>query len=66
MSEKKLVGAWATGAHFNVGFSSAFVVDCVGRSEGLLLLWQEEWDVTVRLFSKGHIDAEIVSPCGTQ
>ena len=47
---------------FNIGFHNAFAVDCVGRSGGLLLLWKKEWDVMVRSFSRGHIDAEVVSP----
>lgn len=61
LSNTKLTSNWATSVHWSVGFTRAFVVDCVGRSGELLLLWKDDWDVTIQSFLKGHIDAEVAS-----
>lgn len=42
-----------------LGYDSMFVVENVGRSGGLALLWKNESEVDIRGFSKHHIDAEI-------
>ncbi|PON97572.1 hypothetical protein TorRG33x02_064820 [Trema orientale] len=42
LSETRLVGAWTEVVKRQVGFSNGLVVDCVGRSDVLILLWQED------------------------
>lgn len=42
-------------------FDNMFVVDCVGRSGGLALLWTAEAGVTIQNFSRRHINAMVVS-----
>jgi ribonuclease HI len=45
-----------------LGFPSMFVVDCVGRSGGLGLLWSEEVVVDIQNYSHRHINS-IVHGC---
>lgn len=33
-----------------------FVVDCTCRSGGLILLWKDPFDITVKSYMSGHID----------
>ncbi|XP_073057177.1 uncharacterized protein [Primulina eburnea] len=40
-----------------LGFSGLFVVNCEGRSGGLIMLWKEPLNVTVFSYSSGHIDS---------
>lgn len=42
-----------------MGFSGLFVVNCEGRSGGLILLWKEPLNVTVLYFSFGHINSTV-------
>ena len=42
------------------GFDYFFSVDCQGRSEGLAMLWIEDLKVSIRSYSKNHIDVVIV------
>lgn len=44
-----------------IGFNGMFVVDCVGRSGGLALLWSEGIDVEIQNYSRGHINAKVIS-----
>ncbi|KAF4394179.1 hypothetical protein F8388_005813 [Cannabis sativa] len=62
LSETKLYGGWAEGIQRHVNFQNSFHVDCVGKSGGLLLLWNEDWEVSVKSFSVGHIDALVQCP----
>ncbi|KAF4377212.1 hypothetical protein G4B88_009204 [Cannabis sativa] len=62
LSETKLYGGWAEGIRRHVNFQNSFHVDCVGKSGGLLLLWNEDWEVSVKSFSVGHIDALVQCP----
>lgn len=39
-----------------------FVVDCVGKSGGLALLWQNEAGVDIQNFSRRHINATVSHP----
>jgi hypothetical protein len=41
------------------GFRGLFVVDPIGRSGGLALIWCEENELTIQNFSKRHINAEV-------
>ena len=38
------------------------VVDCVGKSGGLALLWGDEMEVEIQNYSRCHINATISSP----
>jgi ribonuclease HI len=40
-----------------VGFTNMFVVDCVGKSGGLALFWDDGWEVEVQNYSHRHINA---------
>jgi exonuclease III len=42
-----------------LGFHGVFVVDTVGRSGGLALLWKEDSGLSISNFSKRHINATI-------
>lgn len=42
-----------------VSFLLIFYVDCKGKSGGLPLLWQDRWEVTIRSYYIGLIDATI-------
>ncbi|KAK2655391.1 hypothetical protein Ddye_008443 [Dipteronia dyeriana] len=64
LSETKLRGRKVISLKRQLGFEGCFQVDCVGRSGGLLLLWKEEWVVSMLSFSLGHIDAWICEGCG--
>jgi exonuclease III len=44
-----------------LGFDNMFVVECVGRSGGLAMLWRAEAEVEIQNFSHRHINA-IVRP----
>ncbi|KAK1393016.1 hypothetical protein POM88_012072 [Heracleum sosnowskyi] len=43
----------------NIGFEGAFIVDTIGRSGGLALLWRNKQEVMVLSYSKHHIDMVI-------
>lgn len=42
-----------------LGFAGMFVVNRNGRSGGLMLLWKDPFDVTLKSFTSGHIDCII-------
>ena len=44
-----------------LGFENMFVVDCIGKSGGLALFWEEESGVEIQNFSHRHINAIIRS-----
>ncbi|PON76876.1 hypothetical protein PanWU01x14_031960 [Parasponia andersonii] len=56
-----LTGSRANNIKFTLGFSNGFAVDGIRRSGGLMLLWKEDWDVSIQSFFTGHNDAHIVS-----
>lgn len=64
LSETHLQGSRAQNFRYYVGFPNCFAVDSVGRSGGLLLLWKEEWDVSIRSYTRWHIDAVVKCPSG--
>jgi hypothetical protein len=43
------------------GFTNVFVVDCVGRSGGLALMWGEDVDLEIINYNRKHIHANIIS-----
>jgi hypothetical protein len=44
-----------------LGFERMFVVDYVGRSGGLALLWKEEVELEIQNYSIQHINALVKS-----
>ena len=40
-------------------FAGAFVVDSVGRSGGLALIWKDEGEVEIQNYSRRHINAVV-------
>jgi exonuclease III len=44
-----------------LGFAGLFVVDPVGRSGGLALLWKEENELEIQNFSRQHINAIVTN-----
>lgn len=64
LSETRLEGFWAERIKRQVGFPCSFHIDCKGMSGGLLLLWKEEWDVTIGSCSSGHVDATMIDEVG--
>jgi hypothetical protein len=44
-----------------LGFRNCFTVDCIGRSEGLALLWREDLELEIQNYSRRHINV-IVTP----
>ncbi|KAK0607926.1 hypothetical protein LWI29_022770 [Acer saccharum] len=49
-----------------LGFEGGFGVSSIGSSGGLILLWKDNYKVTVLSFSAGHIDARIQEEDGLQ
>jgi hypothetical protein len=49
-----------------LGFEGLFVVDPVGRSEGLALLWKENNEVEIQNYTHRHINAVIKHADSTQ
>jgi hypothetical protein len=47
---------------YKLGFPNLFVVDCVGKSGGLALLWGDEITVDVQNYSHRHINGVIKTP----
>ncbi|XP_059431636.1 uncharacterized protein LOC132165159 [Corylus avellana] len=47
---------------YKLGFSNLFVVDCVGKSGGLALLWGDDVVVDIQNYSQRHINGIIQSP----
>ncbi|KAL5541131.1 hypothetical protein UlMin_043417 [Ulmus minor] len=43
-------------------FNNCFPVNRHGTGGGLMLLWQNEWDVTIQSYSSGHIDEKRGGP----
>ncbi|GLT72046.1 hypothetical protein SLA2020_440170 [Shorea laevis] len=44
-----------------LGMDGAFVVDCVGHSGGLALLWRAEVDITIQNYSRRHINVIVTN-----
>jgi hypothetical protein len=59
LMETKLMSTKMESLRIKLGFEGMFVVDCLGRSGGLALLWKSEAQVTIQNFSRGHINAVI-------
>jgi hypothetical protein len=59
LSETKLKTRAMDRLKWSLGFKHGVVVDCVGRSGGLALLWRDGVDVSVRPWCQYYIDVEI-------
>lgn len=44
----------------SLSFEGCFVVDCRGKSGGLILFWHNSVSVFIQSFSMGHIDSVII------
>ncbi|CAI9768070.1 unnamed protein product [Fraxinus pennsylvanica] len=53
--ETRLGGYRTQDFHIKLGFNGGISVDSVGNSGGLMLMWQEEWEVQLLSFSKFHL-----------
>lgn len=42
-----------------LGYEGMFIVDSVGRKGGLMLLWKDDWNVQILLYSQGQIDCMV-------
>ncbi|XP_075492592.1 uncharacterized protein LOC142530656 [Primulina tabacum] len=42
-----------------LGFSGMFIVNCLGRSGGLMLMWKEPFGVRIMSYTMGHIDCTV-------
>jgi hypothetical protein len=62
LMETKLGGNKMATIRQKVGFKNTFVVDSVGRSGGLALLWSDEISFEIQNYSQQHINAKINSP----
>ncbi|XP_074356478.1 uncharacterized protein LOC141696197 [Apium graveolens] len=49
-----------------LGYQGMFVVDSVGRSGGIALLWKEQDQVELLGFSQNHIDVKVIMEQGEQ
>ena len=46
---------------FKMGFRNMFVVDCVGRSGGLVLFRKDDMEVEIQNYSRRHINAKMTT-----
>jgi hypothetical protein len=56
LMETKLMNKKSDYLRIKLGFDCIFVVDCVGRSGGLMLLWKNEANLTIQNYSRRHIN----------
>ncbi|KAL5539767.1 hypothetical protein UlMin_045145 [Ulmus minor] len=62
MCETRLTNSNSDRIQRLLSFNNCFPVNRHGTGGGLMLLWQNEWDVSIQSYSSGHIDATIISP----
>ena len=51
---------------YKLGFHNVFMVDCIGKGEGLALLWGEDGIVEIQNFSQRHINVVIKTLAHTE
>lgn len=61
LSETKVSDKRAQDLRFRLGFSNAFGVKATGLSGGLVLFWNNDSVVTLKSFSKNHIDVMVTN-----
>jgi hypothetical protein len=59
LMETKLCAHRLETIRLRIGFDSVFVVDCVGKSEGLALLWKSEIKVEIQNYSRRHVNVRV-------
>jgi hypothetical protein len=59
LMETKLCNKRAEFIRIKLQFDYMFVVDCVGRSGGLILLWNSHTNVVIQNYSRRHVNAII-------
>jgi hypothetical protein len=59
LMETKLMQQKADFLTKKLGFENIFVVDCKGRSGGLILLWKSDLSVEIHNYSRRHVNAII-------
>jgi hypothetical protein len=57
--ETKMIQKQATTIRIKLCFDQCFVVDCHGKSGGLMLLWKDSSPVEIQNFSRRHINAVV-------
>jgi hypothetical protein len=57
--ETKMNTRRAARIRIKLGFDHCFVVDCVGKSGGLMLLWKNSISVVIQNYSRHHINAVV-------
>ena len=63
LAETKMSNTKAQDLRFRFGFSNAFGVKSDGLSGGLVLFWNADSTVSLKSFSKTHIDVLITNDC---
>lgn len=59
LCETHLVSQKVESLKYKLGFHYFIQVDSIGKSEGLALLWNYDWNVSLHSFSKRHINAHV-------
>jgi exonuclease III len=59
LMETKLRSYRVEGIKIRMGFRNVFVVDCVGKSGGLALMWSDDIQVDIQNYSRRHINAVV-------
>lgn len=59
ISETKMHQSRCVTWRVRLGYDGIFFVDAEGKSGGLVLLWRTPFKVTIRSYSKGHIDCMV-------
>jgi hypothetical protein len=57
LMETKLRKTKMENVRTKIGFNNMIVVECVGKSEGLVLFWEDSLDIEVQNFSQRHVNA---------
>ncbi|KAK6156592.1 hypothetical protein DH2020_010840 [Rehmannia glutinosa] len=58
--ETKVAGHRCPGWKGKLGFKGHFVVDNQGKSGGLMMFWKDSVDITMKSYSRGHIDCGVL------
>ena len=59
LMKTKLRGEKMKPIHYKMGFPNMFVVDSIGRSGGMALLWGDNINVEIQNYSQRHINGMI-------
>lgn len=59
LQETKVTNSYFYSQNFKFGFYDCLVVDCVGQSGGLVLLWKREIDLEVICYSDNCIHSRV-------